>query len=69
MVQRKIKKINLLGENQLRNNYQVAFKSHFKQLKVGSKYAYSLKAIATLETIQLWLGMKFGFNIVGILLN
>ncbi|MGF1485589.1 MAG: hypothetical protein ACFBSE_00565 [Prochloraceae cyanobacterium] len=73
MIEERLDGVNFPAKDKLDKEYRVKvklnFKKNFRYKIIFVRYRYSLRAIETLETIQLWLGMKFGFNILGILLN
>lgn len=73
MVETETQEVNSVVGNKLVNNSSVKLKIEptAKWIKLATVlyYTYALNIKEVLELLQLWLGMKFGFNIVGILLN
>ena len=73
MIEEQIEALDSLRKDKSEDDRQVKVKLKF-ELKFRGKivlvrYFYNTRAIETMETIQFWLGMKFGFNIIGILLG
>lgn len=74
MIENEIKQIKSRREsNRLQNDRQVETKLKFYLLLTQrinfTRYHHTLKAIEAIELLQLWLGMRFGFNIISILLG
>lgn len=73
MVVKNTEEVNLYLSNRSVGKCQVFFKIEPKlkwlEVAAGFYYIHALNIREILELLQLWLGMKFGFNIIGILLG